>query len=93
MGLPRSARPIPEDAKQPAYSAGSIKHLSSKFARRSGEASCRSNLTQQGGAFFARRFLSSKQGVDILTRFVSGKPAFSVEEISPREKIVKSDFL
>jgi hypothetical protein len=33
MGLPRSARPIPEDAKQPAYSAEPIKHLSSKFAR------------------------------------------------------------
>ena len=27
------ARPIPEDAKQPAYSAGPIKHLSSKFPR------------------------------------------------------------
>jgi hypothetical protein len=33
MGLPRSARPILEDAKRPAYSAGAIKHLSSKFAR------------------------------------------------------------
>jgi hypothetical protein len=31
--FPRYARPIPEDAKQPAYSVGPIKHLSSKFAR------------------------------------------------------------
>jgi hypothetical protein len=31
--LPRSARPIPEDAKQPAYSAEPIKHLSPKFDR------------------------------------------------------------
>ena len=29
-GAPASARPIPADAKQPAYSAGPIKHLSSK---------------------------------------------------------------
>jgi hypothetical protein len=28
-GLPRSARPTREDARQPAYSAGPIKHLSS----------------------------------------------------------------
>jgi hypothetical protein len=27
--FPRSARPIPEDAEQPAYSAGPIKHPSS----------------------------------------------------------------
>jgi hypothetical protein len=35
-GNPRSARPIPKDAKQPAYSAGPIKHLSSGATSPSG---------------------------------------------------------